>query len=249
MTGNGRINASGRPALAPVMNGGGGGGGGGSIELRVQGSATCEWLDASGGNGASTDLNHGGGGGGGGGRVLLQAGTVGGCPPDVSSGLGGSVPGVTATNDGSPLTRTEPSHVGGVVQRSAPFVPPEALRFAVLTPSAGAVAPPSVCASGTGEPGATVEVSFDGVLAGQTQVLDTEQWSVCPATELAGGHHVMAALSRDDTGRTAGPLTVELDVFGGPARLGCGCGHGGALLLASLALLLGRATRRATSAR
>ncbi|MDR2973689.1 MAG: Ig-like domain-containing protein, partial [Propionibacteriaceae bacterium] len=66
--------------------------------------------------------------------------------------------------------------------------------------------------TGTGEPGATVTVSVDGVPVGQTTVQPDGTWSLTPTTPLADGPHTITARQTDPAGNPSPEASSQVKV-------------------------------------
>src|SRR5918997_5336042 len=72
--------------------------------------------------------------------------------------------------------------------------------------------PPTI--TGTGEPGATVEVTIDGVVVGTTEVGPDGTWSFVPPDPLGDGDHTVTATQTDPAGNTSpasDPISFTVD--------------------------------------
>ncbi|MCP3161380.1 Ig-like domain-containing protein [Myxococcus qinghaiensis] len=151
LTGAGRIEANGQ--AMPWDLGTEGGGEGGSISARLVESAECEALMAQGGPGApSESFGIGEGfGPGAGGKVLLQAGTLTGCPVHVTGGESASGDASTSVGEPGDVTLVEHSLV-------IPRTP------VITTPGDGqGMLAPTPVITGMGDPGATVFLRMGNV--------------------------------------------------------------------------------------
>ncbi|MCP2251829.1 Ig-like domain (group 3) [Prauserella aidingensis] len=66
--------------------------------------------------------------------------------------------------------------------------------------------------SGTGEPGATVQVSVDGQVIGEVVVGDDDTWSITPTEPLGEGEHLIEAVQTDAADNTSGPAESTVTV-------------------------------------
>jgi hypothetical protein len=90
----------------------------------------------------------------------------------------------------------------------------------ILVPAdGGTVSDPSPVIAGTGEPGATVDVSIDDKPAGSTIVDDGGGWTVTPQEPMTPGPHEVAATQTDSSDNTSQPdsneFTLDEDGDGG----------------------------------
>ncbi|HWJ65644.1 MAG TPA: Ig-like domain-containing protein [Nocardioides sp.] len=115
---------------------------------------------------------------------------------------------VTATQtDGAGNTSAVSEPVTIVVDTTAPAAPE------ITSVADGDVLDdPTPTISGTGEPGATVEVSIDGVVVGTAEVAADGTWSVDVTSPLADGPHTVEATQTDDAGNTSAPTAVDVVV-------------------------------------
>ncbi|NTX61907.1 hypothetical protein HUA74_14690 [Myxococcus sp. CA051A] len=182
LTGAGRIEANGQ--ALPWDLGTEGGGEGGSISARLVESAECEALMAQGGPGVPAESfgAQEGFGPGAGGKVLLQAGSLTGCPVRVTGGE--SVSGDVGTSVGEPGDVTLVEH--------ALIIPRTPV---ITTPGDGqALTAPTPVVTGTGDPGATVFLRM-----GNIERPATPEWEF-PATPVgdAGDFSVRVPTDLDD---------------------------------------------------
>ncbi|SDT12986.1 Ig-like domain-containing protein [Microlunatus soli] len=117
---------------------------------------------------------------------------------------------ITATATDPADNTSDPSDpVTVTVDSTAPQAP------VITGPADGAVtnADP-VAVTGTGEPGAIVEITVDGEVVGSTQVNDDGNWSFTPSEPLGDGEHTIGATQTDAAGNTspaADPVTITVD--------------------------------------
>ncbi|WP_051485426.1 Ig-like domain-containing protein [Nocardioides sp. J54] len=115
---------------------------------------------------------------------------------------------ITATQSSGDATSAPSPEVTFTVVDETPPDPP-----AIETPADGSVtsdATPTI--TGTGEPGAEVEVSIDGTVIGTTTVGPGGGWSLDATTPLADGPHTVAATQTDPSGNTSDPTTSGFTV-------------------------------------
>ncbi|WP_194293017.1 Ig-like domain-containing protein [Streptomyces smaragdinus] len=113
-------------------------------------------------------------------------------------------------------TQTDPSGNVSPVSNSVIFtVDTTAPAAPVITgPADGStINDPTPTITGTGEPGATVEVTVDGTVIGTTTVNPDGTWSLPTTTPLADGPHTVSATQTDAAGNTspAGTSTFTVD--------------------------------------
>ncbi|MFY2561608.1 Ig-like domain-containing protein, partial [Corallococcus terminator] len=182
LTGAGRIEANGQ--ALPWDLGTEGGGEGGRISARLVESADCEALMAQGGPGvASESFGAGEGfGPGAGGKVLLQAGTLTGCPVLVTGGENAS--GTAGMSVGEPGDVTLVDHALVIPRTPVITTPGDGQALTVLTK----------VVTGTGDPGATVFLRMSNV-----ERPATPEWEF-PATQVgaSGDFSVRVPTSLDD---------------------------------------------------
>ena len=201
LVGNGTIVSNGVNApFFTTQDAGGGGGAGGTIYMRLGGPASCNLLQAIGGNGSSTPVSGAGpGGGGGGGRLLVQSCGVGTCVPqavNVRGGFAGTQPDPSAP--GGSNYGAQPGSDGTITIVPGCYSP---LPIpVVVTPahnsSTNDTTPTYSGTVSTPVPAGTeVVIYVDGAQVASVTPDAAGNWSFTPATALAPGVHNVYAVS------------------------------------------------------
>ncbi|MFE6645630.1 Ig-like domain-containing protein [Nocardioides sp. NPDC057772] len=118
----------------------------------------------------------------------------------------------TATDDSGNVSSPS-TPVDFTVDRTAPEPP------VITGPADGSTvgdATPEI--TGTGEPGATVEVTIDGEVVGETTVNPDGTWTFTPTEPLADGEHTVTATQTDEAGNTSEvsePVSFTVDASSG----------------------------------
>ncbi|MBD3942225.1 hypothetical protein IF188_11010 [Microbacterium sp. NEAU-LLC] len=159
---------------------------------------------------------------------------------------------VTATaTDAAGNTGPESEPVTFTVDTTPPAAP------VITSPTDGSSTDDTTPAvSGTAEPGSTVNVVIDGVLAGSTTADENGEWTFTPTSPLAPGEHTITATATDaagNVGPASAPVTVTVQaatttpppppVSGGLPATGLDSPWG-ALVLATMLIALGVVTMR-----
>jgi MYXO-CTERM domain-containing protein len=126
----------------------------------------------------------------------------------------------------------------------------------ITSPASGATLEDNTpVVSGTAQPGSTVTLTLDGLVAGTTAADTAGAWSIAIAPALADGQHSATATASDAGGTSPASAAVSFTIDTQPdtpddptpPTQGCGCGAGSgdaSWLLAALALWAGIASRR-----
>ena len=107
--------------------------------------------------------------------------------------------------DGTEVTATQADAAGNTSNPASATVDADAPDAPIINPTDGTEI------TGTGEPGATVSLTYPGLSEPLTAVVDEEgNWSIDPATDLADGTVVIATQS-DAAGNSSDPATAVID--------------------------------------
>jgi flagellar hook assembly protein FlgD len=99
-----------------------------------------------------------------------------------------------------------------VVDTTAPEAP------VITSPAEGSTTTDTTpLVTGTGEPGATVEVKIDGVVVGTTTVKPDGTWELQVTEPLSGGEHTVSATQTDEAGNTSPAASNTFTVDAGVA--------------------------------
>lgn len=87
-------------------------------------------------------------------------------------------------------------------------------RPVITSPASGQdVSDPRPTFTGTSEPGATIDVSLDGVVTGSTLVTDAGSWSFTPEAALKNGTRQLTVRAKDRAGNQSLSRSVSFDVL------------------------------------
>ncbi|WP_413318264.1 Ig-like domain-containing protein, partial [Agrococcus sp. 1P02AA] len=139
-----------------------------------------------------------------GGPITVVTDGSGAIPADTTYPIDADAAGGTATitgtaldADGSPTAVTA-SGLFEISDTTAPDAP------VIVSPADGStIADATPTVTGTGEPGATVEVLIDGAVVGTAEVDEAGDWSLETTDELAEGEHIVDATQTDAAGNTS----------------------------------------------
>src|SRR3546814_6375022 len=111
---------------------------------------------------------------------------------------------VTAVHTYAAGNESQPAQSDFEVDTAAPAAP------AITAPADGSsISDPTPVITGTGEPGADVEVTLDGSVLGTVPVGPDGSWSIPVGTELSEGTHTVIAVQTDEAGNES--ATAEAD--------------------------------------
>ncbi|NYG57905.1 hypothetical protein BJ980_000828 [Nocardioides daedukensis] len=111
---------------------------------------------------------------------------------------------VTAVQTDAAGNESQPAQSDFQVDTAAPAAP------AITAPADGSsISDPTPVITGTGEPGADVEVTLDGSVLGTVQVGPDGSWSIPVGTALTEGAHTVIAVQTDEAGNESAPAEAD----------------------------------------